>query len=736
MNVRSAPTAHSQHVVPRVAEADSRPGRNYPALLASLGFAVLACVASPARAQNISLGTAATFGVLGASTVTNTGATVVTGDVGVWAGTSITGFPPGTIFPGSGSQHPGDPVAQQAQSDLTAAYNDAVGRSCPLANNLTGSILGSGGTVLTLAPGVYCFNTTAQLTGDLVLNGAGVYIFQIGTTLTTASASSITLTNGASACGGWWQVGSSATLGTASSLAGNVLAFTSITLTTSARVSGGALARNAAVTLDTNKVAACGPPAQPGLTTQASPGIPLGATISDTATLSGGSNPTGTITFNLYDPNDATCTGAAISTSMVAVNGNGNYSSAPFLPNALGMYRWIANYSGDANNTATANACNAANESVVVTQVTTTLTTNASANVTLGAAISDSATLGGGVNPTGTITFTLFGPNNATCTGAPIFTATIPVAGNGTYGSGTFTPTVAGTYRWIANYSGDAHNTATAHACNAANESVVVTQVTTTLTTNASANVTLGAAISDSATLGGGVNPTGTITFTLFGPNNATCTGAPIFTATIPVAGNGTYGSGNFTPVAAGTYRWIANYSGDANNTATANACNAANESVVVTQVTTTLTTNASANVTLGAAISDSATLGGGVNPTGTITFTLFGPNNATCTGAPIFTATIPVAGNGTYGSGSFTTTLAGPCRWIANYSGDANNTATANACNAANESAVVTQATPTVVTTASAGVPLGAAITDSAVLSGGVNPTGTITFTLFGPNT
>src|ERR1700674_5758146 len=127
MNVRSAPTAHSQHVVPRVAEADSRPGRNYPALLASLGFAVLACVASPARAQNISLGTAATFGVLGASTVTNTGATVVTGDVGVWAGTSITGFPPGTIFPGSGSQHPGDPAAQQAQPELPAPHHNGVG---------------------------------------------------------------------------------------------------------------------------------------------------------------------------------------------------------------------------------------------------------------------------------------------------------------------------------------------------------------------------------------------------------------------------------------------------------------------------------------------------------------------------------------------------------------------------------------------------------------------------------
>src|SRR6202022_4605740 len=205
------------------------------------------------------------------------------------------------------------------------------------------------------------------------------------------------------------------------------------------------------------------------------------------------------------------------------------------------LYRWIANYSGDANNTATANACNGANESVLVNQVTPTVVTTASAGVPLGAAISDSAALSGGVNPTGTILFRLYGPNDATCSGAIIFTATIPVAGNGTYGSGTFTPTVAGTYRWIANYSGDANNTATANACNAANESAVVTQATPTVVTTASAGVPLGAAISDSATLGGGVNPTGTITFTLFGPNNATCTGAPIFTSTVPVAGNGSY---------------------------------------------------------------------------------------------------------------------------------------------------------------------------------------------------
>ncbi|HEY3351293.1 MAG TPA: ice-binding family protein [Thermoanaerobaculia bacterium] len=191
--------------------------------------------------------------------MTNTGPTAVTGDVGLWPGTSITGFPPGVVL---GATHLTDAVAQQGQSDLTTAYNDAAGRPC--GTTLTGQDLGSVGT---LGPGVYCFATSAQLTGTLPLSGAGVYIFKIGTTLTTASNASVTLSNGASACGVWWQVGSSATLGTTTSLAGNVLALASITLNTGANLNGRALARTGAVTLDSNNVTACGggppPPVPP-----------------------------------------------------------------------------------------------------------------------------------------------------------------------------------------------------------------------------------------------------------------------------------------------------------------------------------------------------------------------------------------------------------------------------------------------------------------------------------------
>ncbi len=194
------------------------------------------------------------FAVLGGSTVTNTGPSSVTGDLGVWPGLAITGFPPGIVVPPS-TTHAGDAVAQQAQSDVTAAYNNLAGQACNTI--LTGQNLGG----MTLAPGVYCFSTSAQLTGNLVLDALGdpnaVWVFQIGSTLTTASNSSVAVINGGKRCNVWWQVGSSATLGTGTVFAGNILADQSITLNTSASMFGAALARNAAVTMDTNTISKC-----------------------------------------------------------------------------------------------------------------------------------------------------------------------------------------------------------------------------------------------------------------------------------------------------------------------------------------------------------------------------------------------------------------------------------------------------------------------------------------------
>ncbi len=222
-------------------------------LLACVGFVAFLSGPSPALAQT--LGTAANFAVLGSSTVTCTGASIITGDLGVSPGSAITGFPvPCTDV---GTIHAADAVALQAQNDVTTAYNFLAGQACN--TNLTGQDLGG----LTLTPGVYCFTSSAQLTGILTLSGAGTYIFRIGSTLTTASGSSVLLINGALACNVWWQVGSAATVGTGASLPGNILALASITLNTGASVSGRALARTGAVTLDGNNVSVCGLVATP-----------------------------------------------------------------------------------------------------------------------------------------------------------------------------------------------------------------------------------------------------------------------------------------------------------------------------------------------------------------------------------------------------------------------------------------------------------------------------------------
>ncbi|MEO6350724.1 MAG: ice-binding family protein [Candidatus Limnocylindrales bacterium] len=215
-------------------------------LTALLGLSFAGNVAASSA---IGLGTAGAFAVLGGSTVTNTGPSIINGDLGVSPGTAVTGFPPGIV---NGTIHAADATAAQAQADLTVAYNNAAGQACN--TNLTGQELGG----LTLTAGVYCFDSSAGLTGALTLNGQGQagarFIFQVGSALTTASSSSVNLINGARPCNVFWQIGSSATLGTATSIVGNIMALTSITVTTGATLKGRALAQNGAVTLDTNVI--------------------------------------------------------------------------------------------------------------------------------------------------------------------------------------------------------------------------------------------------------------------------------------------------------------------------------------------------------------------------------------------------------------------------------------------------------------------------------------------------
>jgi len=230
-----------------------------PTLRSVAASAAILSLATAVSAQL--LGVAASYGVLGSSTVTNTGSTVITGNLGLSPGSAITGFSTIDGGPGlfTGALNQGNAAAAQARSDLTAAYVNLAGLS--FTSDLSGLDLGG----MTLTPGVYYFGSSAQLTGLLTLDAEGNnnarFVFQIGSTLTTASDSRITLINRSTGaeCGPdnglFWQVGSSATIGSNSAFAGNLLALTSITLDTGASIDfGRALARNGAVTLDDNRI--------------------------------------------------------------------------------------------------------------------------------------------------------------------------------------------------------------------------------------------------------------------------------------------------------------------------------------------------------------------------------------------------------------------------------------------------------------------------------------------------
>jgi hypothetical protein len=201
---------------------------------------------------NVSLGTnASTLAVLAGSSITNTGATTITGDMGLSPGTSVGGFPPGIL---NGTLHINDAVANQAKLDLTSAYNDAAGRTCTDIVTLSGNIGG-----LTLTPGLYkSTSSLAVSSGDVTFDAKGnanaVFIIQIASTLTTTSGRQVILSGGAQAANIFWQVGSSATFGTTSVFKGTVMAMQSITFDTGATLNGKALARTGTVTLAGNTI--------------------------------------------------------------------------------------------------------------------------------------------------------------------------------------------------------------------------------------------------------------------------------------------------------------------------------------------------------------------------------------------------------------------------------------------------------------------------------------------------
>jgi len=197
----------------------------------------------------VGMGTAGNFAVLAGSAVTNTGPSVISGSLGLSPGSAVSGFPPGIVI--AGTTQVANGVALQAKNDLVTAYNDAAGRSSTA--TISGDLAGR-----TLTSGVYTAASSLGLSGQLTLDGQGnpaaVFIFQAGSSLIVGSGADVILIGGAQACNVYWQVGSSATIGTSAAFVGNILALTSVTMTTGATLQGSALARNGAVTLDTNTI--------------------------------------------------------------------------------------------------------------------------------------------------------------------------------------------------------------------------------------------------------------------------------------------------------------------------------------------------------------------------------------------------------------------------------------------------------------------------------------------------
>src|SRR5439155_921813 len=322
-----------------------------------------------------------------------------------------------------------------------------------------------------------------------------------------------------------------------------------------------------------------------------------------------------------------------------------------FTPSQAGTYRWKASYSGDTNNAAIATACNDPGETSVVNQATPVRSEEHTSELQSRGQLvcrvmlaEEIGTLGG------TITFTLYGPNYATFGNASIFTNTGAVLNPHSFptrrSSDLFTPSQAGTYRWKASYSGDTNNAAIATACNDPGETSVVNQATPVLTRSEERRAGKGGSTSGTANHAGGYgNLGGNITFTLYGPNDATCGSAAIFTNTKAVVSSGgdtgTATSDPFRPSQARSYRWKASYSGDTNNAATATACNDPGETSVVNQATPVLTTVATPTSLVTVSIRHPATPARfpytTLFPT---TFTLYGPNDATCGNAAIFTNT------------------------------------------------------------------------------------------------
>jgi uncharacterized protein YfaP (DUF2135 family) len=468
-------------------------------------------------------------------------------------------------------------------------------------------------------------------------------------------------------------------------------------------------------------------PADPPILTLLASNASVGQAIHATAQLSESPGAEGEISFEVFAPDDPTCTGPALTPAPTSatVNGEGQYPSGDFTTAGAGTYSWSAHYTGDLVNPPADATCAALS---TVSKATPTLTGTASAAV-VGGAIHDEVSVTGGFTPTGEVTFTVYGPGDTSCA-TPLETSTVAIqSAHAT--SADFTSPQAGGFRWTASYPGDENNEAAILACNAANQTSTVGKASPTLSGVATTAVAVGQTITDNATLASGFSPGGHLVIRAYGPADSTCVTTPKYEATVAVSGNGPYSPAGFAP-APGAYRWTVEYAGDGNNAVVSLGCNAANQSSAVSKASPTLTGSASAAV-VGKAIHDEVSLTGGFSPGGEVSFSVFAPTDTTCA-TPLATSTVAIqSAHAT--SADFTSPQAGGFRWTASYPGDTNNEAVSLGCNAANQTSTVSKASPTLTGVATTAVTVGQTITDTATLAAGFSPSGNLLFRAYGPS-
>jgi len=417
--------------------------------------------------------------------------------------------------------------------------------------------------------------------------------------------------------------------------------------------------------------------ASPGLAATATSTVIVGKTITDQATVSGGSSPGGSLVFRAYGPGDELCATAPAYQSTVPVSGNDSYSPDGFAPGP-GVYRWTVEYTGDGNNATASLGCDASGQASAVGTIEVTLAASAGGG-TVGTPVRAEATIRGGATPGGQMVFKAFPPGDTSCSGAAAFSSVVAVKGNGPYRSAELVPGRIGTFRWTVAYSGDPNHDPAVVGCGKAFSSIV--QARPSIAGSAPQQITVGTAFRDAATLRGGFTPGGTVTFRIYGPVAGGCAG-PAFVNTIAASGNGSVSSDPFVPLKTGRYSFAVSYSGDAENQAAAEPCDSPGQVVQVVKQSPKVKPRAV--LVGGKQISIRARLSDAISPAGRINFRLYGPDDKRCRRKPEFSGGITVKANGTFALARYLPTEPGTYRLSVGYSGDRRNRRLAGTCGTA----------------------------------------------------